>query len=147
MTDMGTAAVAAIEVLRKFRLFMGKRGRLSSGHIADDKAFVKGAEPASKELKAAALGLGLPSRSWVGEKWRDSGPFPTSQVRGFLQLGVPAFEGGRMSYSECMIGNDKTIRVGLIGYGYAGKTFHAPLIHSVPGLALQCYWVYQSERS
>jgi predicted dehydrogenase len=24
----------------------------------------------------------------------------------------------------------------LIGYGYAGKTFHAPLIHSVPGLAL-----------
>jgi predicted dehydrogenase len=28
------------------------------------------------------------------------------------------------------------IRVGLIGYGYAGKTFHAPLILSVPGLAL-----------
>jgi predicted dehydrogenase len=28
------------------------------------------------------------------------------------------------------------IRVGLIGYGYAGKTFHAPLIRSVPGLAL-----------
>lgn len=35
-----------------------------------------------------------------------------------------------------MIGNDKTIRVGLIGYGFAGKTFHAPLIHSVPGLTL-----------
>jgi predicted dehydrogenase len=32
--------------------------------------------------------------------------------------------------------NDKTVRVGLIGYGYAGKTFHAPLIRSVPGLAL-----------
>ena len=32
--------------------------------------------------------------------------------------------------------NDKAIRVGLIGYGYAGKTFHAPLIQSVPGLAL-----------
>jgi predicted dehydrogenase len=31
---------------------------------------------------------------------------------------------------------DRTIRVGLIGYGFAGKTFHAPLIHSVPGLAL-----------
>jgi predicted dehydrogenase len=31
---------------------------------------------------------------------------------------------------------DRTIRVGLIGYGYAGKTFHAPLIQSVPGLAL-----------
>jgi predicted dehydrogenase len=35
-----------------------------------------------------------------------------------------------------MIGNDKTIRVGLIGYGFAGRTFHAPLIQSVPGLAL-----------
>lgn len=35
-----------------------------------------------------------------------------------------------------MIQNDKTVRVGLVGYGYAGKTFHAPLIHSVPGLAL-----------
>ena len=32
--------------------------------------------------------------------------------------------------------SDKTIRVGLIGYGFAGKTFHAPLIQSVPGLAL-----------
>jgi predicted dehydrogenase len=28
------------------------------------------------------------------------------------------------------------IRVGLIGYGYAGKTFHAPLIRSVPGLLI-----------
>jgi predicted dehydrogenase len=28
------------------------------------------------------------------------------------------------------------IRVGLIGYGYAGRTFHAPLIRSVSGLAL-----------
>jgi predicted dehydrogenase len=28
------------------------------------------------------------------------------------------------------------VRVGLIGYGYAGKTFHAPLIRSVPGLTL-----------
>jgi predicted dehydrogenase len=35
-----------------------------------------------------------------------------------------------------MSGNDKTIRVGLIGYGFAGKTFHAPLIQSVPRLAL-----------
>jgi predicted dehydrogenase len=31
---------------------------------------------------------------------------------------------------------DNDIRVGLIGYGYAGKTFHAPLIRSVPGLSL-----------
>jgi predicted dehydrogenase len=29
-----------------------------------------------------------------------------------------------------------SIRVGLIGYGFAGKTFHAPLIRSVPGLSL-----------
>ena len=28
------------------------------------------------------------------------------------------------------------IRVGLIGYGYSGKTFHAPLINAVTGLAL-----------
>jgi predicted dehydrogenase len=32
--------------------------------------------------------------------------------------------------------NAHTISVGLIGYGYAGKTFHAPLIRSVPGLKL-----------
>lgn len=31
---------------------------------------------------------------------------------------------------------DRTICVGLIGYGFAGKTFHAPLIQSVPGLTL-----------
>src|SRR6202042_2500641 len=30
----------------------------------------------------------------------------------------------------------KPIRVGLIGYGFAGKTFHAPLLRSIPGLAL-----------
>ena len=36
-----------------------------------------------------------------------------------------------------VIENDKTVRVGLIGYGYAGKTFHVPLIRSVPGLALR----------
>jgi predicted dehydrogenase len=28
------------------------------------------------------------------------------------------------------------IRVGLIGYGFAGKTFHAPLIDAIPGLSL-----------
>lgn len=32
--------------------------------------------------------------------------------------------------------NSTTIRVGLIGYGYAGKTFHAPLIQATPGLTL-----------
>ena len=32
--------------------------------------------------------------------------------------------------------NGKPIRVGLIGYGYAGRIFHAPLVRSVPGLEL-----------
>jgi predicted dehydrogenase len=31
---------------------------------------------------------------------------------------------------------DAVVRVGLVGYGYAGKTFHAPLIGAVPGLQL-----------
>jgi len=31
----------------------------------------------------------------------------------------------------------ETIRVGLIGYGFAGKSFHAPLIQAVPGLELK----------
>jgi predicted dehydrogenase len=31
----------------------------------------------------------------------------------------------------------ENIRVGLIGYGYAGKTFHAPLLQAVPGLELR----------
>jgi predicted dehydrogenase len=30
----------------------------------------------------------------------------------------------------------RTLRVGLIGFGYAGKTFHAPLIRATPGLEL-----------
>lgn len=30
------------------------------------------------------------------------------------------------------------LRVELIGYGFAGRTFHAPLIRSVPALALTC---------
>ena len=30
------------------------------------------------------------------------------------------------------------VRAGLIGYGYAGKTFHAPLIAATPGLQLAC---------
>src|ERR1700761_1316477 len=35
-----------------------------------------------------------------------------------------------------MTSQQSNIRVALIGYGYVGKTFHAPLIKSVPGLAL-----------
>ncbi len=33
---------------------------------------------------------------------------------------------------------DVPTRVALVGYGYAGKTFHAPLIAAVPGLELAC---------
>jgi predicted dehydrogenase len=36
-----------------------------------------------------------------------------------------------------MFEDGRTVRVGLIGYGYAGKTFHAPLIQSVAGLELR----------
>jgi predicted dehydrogenase len=36
-----------------------------------------------------------------------------------------------------MMNDSKTIGVGLIGYGFAGKTFHAPLIRAVDGLALR----------
>jgi predicted dehydrogenase len=32
--------------------------------------------------------------------------------------------------------DDGVLRVGLIGFGYAGRTFHAPLIGTMPGLAL-----------
>jgi len=38
--------------------------------------------------------------------------------------------------STLMSDEKQPVRVGLIGYGYAGKTFHAPLIRSLPGLAL-----------
>ena len=31
---------------------------------------------------------------------------------------------------------DDTVRVGLIGYGYVAKTFHAPMITATPGLQL-----------
>ena len=34
--------------------------------------------------------------------------------------------------------DDSPIRVALVGYGYAGKTFHAPLIASTPGMQLAC---------
>ncbi|KAE8276688.1 oxidoreductase, partial [Enterobacter sp. C6] len=32
--------------------------------------------------------------------------------------------------------NVQTINIALIGYGFVGKTFHAPLIQSVDGLKL-----------
>jgi predicted dehydrogenase len=39
-------------------------------------------------------------------------------------------------YDNSMSGNTRMIRVGLIGYGFAGKTFHAPLIRCAPRLTL-----------
>ena len=38
------------------------------------------------------------------------------------------------------------IRVGLIGYGYVGKTFHAPLVRAVPGLKLTVVGSSRPER-
>ena len=38
------------------------------------------------------------------------------------------------------------IRVGLIGYGYAGKTFHAPLLRATPGLELAIVGSSRPER-
>jgi predicted dehydrogenase len=32
--------------------------------------------------------------------------------------------------------NGNTLKVGIIGFGFAGRTFHAPLIRTTPGLAL-----------
>jgi predicted dehydrogenase len=44
-----------------------------------------------------------------------------------------------------MTPQEATIRVALIGYGYVGKTFHAPLINSVPGIALRVVGSSRSE--
>lgn len=38
-----------------------------------------------------------------------------------------------------MIEAANVVRVGLVGYGYAGATFHAPLISAVPGLSLDAF--------
>ncbi len=40
----------------------------------------------------------------------------------------------------------KSIRTGLIGYGFAGKTFHAPLLRSVPGVELSIIASSRPER-
>jgi predicted dehydrogenase len=46
---------------------------------------------------------------------------------------------------EQMTQTTNSINVGLIGYGYAGSTFHAPLIQSVPGLRLSVIGSSQRE--
>jgi predicted dehydrogenase len=40
----------------------------------------------------------------------------------------------------------RTLRVGLVGYGFAGQTFHAPVIAGVPGLHLAAVASSQAER-
>ncbi len=37
-----------------------------------------------------------------------------------------------------LVGQDDIIPVGLVGFGIAGRTFHAPVIRAVPGLRLTC---------
>jgi len=45
-----------------------------------------------------------------------------------------------------MTNPSNSLRVSLIGYGYAGKTFHAPLIRAVPGLELSVVGSSRPER-
>jgi predicted dehydrogenase len=45
-----------------------------------------------------------------------------------------------------MMTSSSPIRAGLIGYGYAGKTFHAPLLRAVPGLHLTAVGSSRPER-
>jgi predicted dehydrogenase len=40
----------------------------------------------------------------------------------------------------------RSLRVGLVGYGFAGRTFHAPVLSSVPGLALAAVASSQPDR-
>ncbi|SEF77817.1 Predicted dehydrogenase [Bryocella elongata] len=44
-----------------------------------------------------------------------------------------------------MSATERIVRVALIGYGFAGKVYHAPLIRSVPGLALAVVGSSRSE--
>jgi predicted dehydrogenase len=62
---------------------------------------------------------------------------------GHLQVSKTMFDAGVPDRIELAIrrwssmsSSKDRVRVGLIGYGYAGKTFHAPLIRSVPELDL-----------
>ncbi|SFB06072.1 scyllo-inositol 2-dehydrogenase (NADP+) [Cohnella sp. OV330] len=55
-------------------------------------------------------------------------------------------ESGRSEAGE-RVRESGEIGVGLIGYGYAGRTFHAPVIASVPGLALRAVVERSGDRS
>jgi predicted dehydrogenase len=52
-------------------------------------------------------------------------------------MAAMTYHGDLAAPSDAPMNDSSTpLRVALIGYGYAGKTFHAPLIRSVPGLIL-----------
>ena len=40
-----------------------------------------------------------------------------------------------------------TLRAGLVGYGFAGQTFHAPVLSAVPGLQLGAIMSSQADRA
>jgi predicted dehydrogenase len=52
-----------------------------------------------------------------------------------------------MVMNKVVARNGKTINIALIGYGFVGKTFHAPLIQSVDGLKLAVVSSRDEERS
>ena len=41
----------------------------------------------------------------------------------------------------------RPLRVAVLGYGLAGRAFHAPLIAGVPGLELACICSSQSDKA
>jgi predicted dehydrogenase len=61
---------------------------------------------------------------------------PQSTLFKFVVSGLGKTNQHGIRQGVCMLEDGRAIRVGLIGYGYAGKTFHAPLIQSVEGLKL-----------
>jgi predicted dehydrogenase len=58
-----------------------------------------------------------------------------SSVLGIFVLGVILFR-SKLEFSTMAISSSKPIQAALVGYGFVGKTFHAPIISSVEGLQL-----------
>ena len=59
----------------------------------------------------------------------------------FAKLPIIAYwaDGGQFGPSPCETSppmTSPTLRAGLVGYGFAGQTFHAPVLSAVPGLEL-----------
>jgi len=59
---------------------------------------------------------------------------------------TPAGVGARVISREARTMKTQTLSVGLVGYGMAGRTFHAPLIQAAPGLELAAVVSRQAER-